>query len=63
MKPHQGEKQTEKASNIKLGKGEFLVKKKNEHQYVKEECYLCQQYIFVVSFRTWSTDLFQPITK
>ena len=28
MKPHQGEKQAEKASKIKLGKGEFLVKKK-----------------------------------
>ena len=36
MKPHQGKKQTEKASNIKLGKGEFLVKKNNEH-YVEEE--------------------------
>ena len=49
MKPHQGEKQTEKASNIKLGKGEFLVKRKKNEHYVKEECYLYQYNVFALS--------------
>ena len=49
MKPHQGEKQTEKAPNIKLGKGEFLVKKKKTNINMSRQNVIYVNNIFSLS--------------
>ena len=48
MKPHQGEKQTQKDSNIRLGKGELLVKK-NEHYVMAEFLFISEYNMFLLS--------------